>query len=74
VLDVGGPDDTVRLLSVHPGVRVEDVQEATGFELALPDGEVPTSREPSYGELVLIREMLDPKKQRDREVPPEIAP
>jgi acyl CoA:acetate/3-ketoacid CoA transferase beta subunit len=74
VLDVGGPDDTVRLLSVHPGVRVPDVQEATGFELALPDGDVPTTREPSYAELVLVREMLDPKNLRDREVPPEIAP
>jgi acyl CoA:acetate/3-ketoacid CoA transferase beta subunit len=69
VFDVKGPDDTVRLLSVHPGVSVEDVQEATGFELAIPD-EVPTTREPSYAELVLIREMLDPKTLRDREVPP----
>jgi acyl CoA:acetate/3-ketoacid CoA transferase beta subunit len=71
VLDVGGPDDTVRLLSAHPGVSVEEVQEATGFTLALPEGgEVPTTREPSYAELVLIREMLDPKGLRDREVPP----
>ena len=69
VLDVGGPDDTVRLLSVHPGVSVEEVQQATGFELAV-DTEVPTTREPSYSELVLIREMLDPKSLRDREVPP----
>ena len=34
VFDVGGPDDTVRLLSVHPGVTVDEVREATGFELA----------------------------------------
>jgi len=69
VFDVKGPDDTVRLLSVHPGVSVADVQEATGFELAV-SGDVPTTREPSYGELVLIRELLDPKNLRDREVPP----
>jgi acyl CoA:acetate/3-ketoacid CoA transferase beta subunit len=69
VFDVGGPDDTLRLLSVHPGVTVEEVQEATGFDLATDD-EVPTSREPSYTELVIIREMLDPKRLRDREVPP----
>jgi len=69
VLDVKGADDTVRLLSVHPGVTVDEVQEATGFELALPGGEVPTTREPSPGELMLIREMLDPKKLREREVP-----
>jgi len=73
VLDVGGPDDTVRLLSVHPGVTVEDVREATGFELSAGD-DVPTTREPSYAELVLIREMLDPRTLRDREVPPrEVA-
>jgi len=71
VFDVLGADDTVRLLSVHPGVTVEEVQEATGFELAIP-GDVPTTREPSYGELVLIRELLDPRGLRDREVPPAL--
>ena len=69
VLDVGGPDDTVRLVSVHPGVTVDEVVAATGFELALPEGDVPTSREPSYAELVIIREMLDPKGLRFKEVP-----
>jgi acyl CoA:acetate/3-ketoacid CoA transferase beta subunit len=68
VLDVGGPDDTVRLLSVHPGVTVEEVQAATGFELSV-EQPVETTREPSYSELVIIREMLDPKKLREREVP-----
>ena len=71
VFDVRGPDDTVRLLSAHPGVTVEEVQAATGFELALPEGEVPTTREPSYSELMIIREMLDPKGLRNREVPEE---
>jgi len=73
VFDVKGADDTVRLLSVHPGVTVDEVVEATGFDLALdaPDGSrVPTTREPTSTELVIIREMLDPKTLRDREVPP----
>ena len=78
VLDVKGPDDTVRLLSVHPGVSVDEVREATGFAVSLPEGtnesDVPTTREPSYAELVLIREMLDPKSLRDREVPQVGAP
>jgi acyl CoA:acetate/3-ketoacid CoA transferase beta subunit len=69
VFDVRGPDDTVRLLSVHPGVSVEEVQEATGFELALPDGDVPTSRGPSTEELTLIDQVLDPKGLRFKEVP-----
>ncbi|MBZ5736254.1 CoA-transferase [Nocardioides sp. TRM66260-LWL] len=68
VLDLGGPDGTVRLRSVHPGVAVEDVVAATGFALAVPD-EVPTTREPSAEELVLIREVLDPKGLRFKEVP-----
>ncbi|MCD6639475.1 MAG: CoA-transferase [Nocardioides sp.] len=69
VLDVKGADDTVRLVSVHPGVTVEEVQGATGFELALPEGGVPTTREPSEAELVIIREVLDPKGLRFKEVP-----
>ena len=65
-----GADDTVRLVSVHPGVTVEEVQSATGFELALPDGgEVPTTREPSAEELTIIRDVLDPKGLRFKEVP-----
>ncbi|WP_205472425.1 CoA-transferase subunit beta [Nocardioides sp. SYSU D00038] len=68
VLDLGGPDDTVRLRSVHPGVTVAEVQEATGFQLAV-EGEVPTTREPTVEELVIIREVLDPRSLRHREVP-----
>lgn len=69
VLDVRGPDDTVRLLSVHPGVSVDEVVEATGFDLHV-DGEVPSTREPDEAELMIIRNVLDPKNIRDREVPP----
>jgi acyl CoA:acetate/3-ketoacid CoA transferase beta subunit len=70
VFDVTGPDDTVRLVSVHPGVTVVDVQAATGFELALPDGgDVPTTRDPSAEELTIIREVLDPRGLRFKEVP-----
>jgi acyl CoA:acetate/3-ketoacid CoA transferase beta subunit len=68
VLDVGGPDDTVRLLSVHPGVTIDEVREATGFELAV-EGDVPTTREPTAEEQVIIREVLDPKGLRFKEVP-----
>ncbi|GAB2861304.1 CoA-transferase subunit beta [Nocardioides pacificus] len=69
VLDVKGAGDTVRLLSVHPGVTVDDVRAATGFELTV-DGDVPETRTPTMQELILIREVLDPKTLRDREVPP----
>jgi acyl CoA:acetate/3-ketoacid CoA transferase beta subunit len=67
VLDFETPDHAMRLRSVHPGVSVGQVLEATGYPLALPD-EVPQSRLPSAEELRLIREMLDPKMLRDREI------
>ena len=72
VFDFNGPNNTMRFVSVHPGVTVEDVQAASGFEIHA-DGEVPQTREPSAGELMLIREMLDPKGLRNREVPPAEA-
>lgn len=70
VFDVTGPDDTLRLLSVHPGVTVEDVRDATGFELDVP-ADVRTTREPTTEELILIREVLDPRGLRFKEVPAE---
>jgi acyl CoA:acetate/3-ketoacid CoA transferase beta subunit len=68
VLDFQAPGHTMRLRSVHPGVRVDDVRAATGFPLAIP-AEVPVTRDPAGDELALIREVLDPGSRRDREVP-----
>jgi acyl CoA:acetate/3-ketoacid CoA transferase beta subunit len=66
VLDFGGPQHLMRIASVHPGVTVAEVQAATSFELAVD--EVATTREPSAAELRLLREVIDPKGLRDREV------
>lgn len=68
VLDLAGPGGTMRLVSVHPGVTVDEVRAATGFELHVDD--VETTRLPTDEELHLIRDVLDPKGLRDREVPP----
>jgi acyl CoA:acetate/3-ketoacid CoA transferase beta subunit len=68
VLDFGGPDHRMRLVSVHPGVTVEDVVAATGFELALADP-VTQSREPTDEESRLIREEIDPTGLRRSEIP-----
>lgn len=68
VLDFSGPGGTVALVSVHPGVTVAEVVAATGFDLAIA-GEVPETRLPTAGELALIRERLDPRNARNREVP-----
>ncbi|WFB11081.1 CoA-transferase [Streptomyces sp. LX-29] len=67
VLDFETPDRTMRLRSLHPGVGVDQVREATGFPLAVPD-EVPYTREPTPEELRLIRDVLDPRGARHREV------
>jgi acyl CoA:acetate/3-ketoacid CoA transferase beta subunit len=67
VFDFATPDHSMRLVSVHPGVTVEQVREATGFELVVPD-EVPYTREPTARELELIREVIDPQGSRSREV------
>jgi len=71
VLDVNGPDRTLRLLSVHPGVTVDQVLEASGCAIHV-DGsheDVPETRTPTTQELLVIREVLDPKGLRFKEVP-----
>lgn len=67
VFDFETPDHRMRLRSVHPGVRVEDVVAATGFELVIPD-HVPESRLPTPEELRLLRERIDPHGLGNREV------
>lgn len=69
VMDFGGPEATVRLVSAHPGVTVEEIRDNTGFDLAVSEGDVSVTREPSGEELRVLREVLDPTALRDREVP-----
>ena len=68
VFDFETPDRSMRLRSVHPGVTVDDVVAATGFELTVA-ADVPESRLPTREELELIREVIDPEGAREREVP-----
>lgn len=68
VLDLSGPDGTMALVSVHPGVEVDEVVAATGFALHVP-AEVARTRQPDAGELELIRTVLDPRGLREREIP-----
>ncbi len=67
VFDFGGPDGCMRLVSVHPGVTVDEITAATGFGLHIE--KVVESRLPTDEELTLIRHVLDPENLRDREVP-----
>jgi hypothetical protein len=68
VFDFASADRTMRLVSLHPGVHVADVQAATGFDLAIA-GEVSRTREPSAAELDLIRTVIDPGGMRHAELP-----
>ena len=68
VLDFATADRRMRLASVHPGVTVDDVVAATGFDLVIGD-DTPESRRPTDEELRLIREVIDPEGAREREVP-----
>jgi acyl CoA:acetate/3-ketoacid CoA transferase beta subunit len=66
VFDFATPDHGMRLLSVHPGVTVDDVVARTGFPLAIAPA-VPTTRAPTAAELALIR-VLDPDGRAQREL------
>jgi acyl CoA:acetate/3-ketoacid CoA transferase beta subunit len=68
VFDFASADRTMRLVSLHPGVHVADVQAATGFDLAIT-GEVPHTRDPTAAELNLIRTVIDPRSRRHAELP-----
>jgi acyl CoA:acetate/3-ketoacid CoA transferase beta subunit len=67
VFDFETADHHMRLVSVHPGVSVDEVVAATGFELVMAE-DVATSRVPTPEESVLIA-ALDPKGLRHKEVP-----
>jgi len=67
VFDFETPDHRMRLRSLHPGVSVDEVVAATGFELVVPD-DVPETRAPSDTEFALLRERIDPQGLAAREV------
>lgn len=68
VMDFHPESKHMRLVSTHPGVTVDQVQDATGFELLLPDsGEVAETPAPTAEQVRLIREEIDPDNMRKRE-------
>jgi glutaconate CoA-transferase, subunit B len=65
VTDLGSYDfdpetGEMRLVAVHPGVSLDDVRAATGWDLRVAD-DLQTTPAPSDEELRLIREELDPQ-------------
>jgi glutaconate CoA-transferase subunit B len=49
------PDGNMRLVSIHPGVTLEQVRDNTGFDLALPEGALPMTEPPAEAELAHMR-------------------
>lgn len=62
VIDFGGLNHQAQLRSLHPGVTVAQVQEATGFELHIP-ANVPETAAPTAAQLALLAR-LDPHNLR----------
>jgi glutaconate CoA-transferase subunit B len=63
VLDFKGPDHAMRVVSLHPGVSFDEVQDNTGFPL-VRDSALPATPAPTPEQLRLIRETLDPNGVR----------
>ena len=67
VFDFHPESRRMRVASLHPGVTIGEVQESTGFEVLVPDGEIPTTERPTEEELRILREEVDPTSARLRE-------
>ena len=63
VFDFNGIDNSMQLLSLHPGASVDDVKLNTGFEISVSSETITPM--PSEEELILIREVLDPQGIRN---------
>ncbi len=63
VMDFRGPAHQIRVRSLHPGTSFEQVQDNTGFPLAIAEGlgETPA---PTPEALMVLREVIDPNNVR----------
>ena len=68
VFDFSGPDGSMAVVSLHPGVSADDVTANTSFEIAGLNGDVAVTRQPTADEQAMIDD-LDPKGARLKEVP-----
>jgi glutaconate CoA-transferase subunit B len=66
VFDFGGPDYQARLLSLHPGVSVEEVLDNTGFALEIA-GDIRETEGPTAEQLAIMAD-LDPMGLRAKQL------
>ena len=62
VMDFNGPGKTLRVVSTHPGVTVDQVRDETAFEIAVSD-EIRETAAPNAEQLSILNE-IDPHGQR----------
>lgn len=67
VMDFKGPNNQIRLVSLHPSITVGQVVENTGFEIFIPE-QIPTTIAPTVEQLEIIQ-ALDPKNVRAKQLP-----
>jgi len=61
VFDFAGPEGQMQIVSLHPGIDLATVQEATGFSLHAP-AQVPVTRAPTTPEMAIL-DSLDPERK-----------
>ena len=71
VMDWQGPNHSLRLCSVHPGISVQQLLDNTGFEVHVV-GTVPVTTAPTGAQLEIIRQ-LDPDNWRSKQLPGDPA-
>jgi len=59
LMDFEPESKRMRLIATHPGITVDDVIKATGFELIIADN-VETTKPPTKEDLRLLHEVIDP--------------
>jgi glutaconate CoA-transferase subunit B len=65
-MDWQGPNHQLRILSLHPGISVQNVIDNTGFELSISDS-VSTTMAPTKEQMAII-ESLDSKGLRYKQL------
>ena len=66
VFDFYGPNHQMQIVSLHPGVTVEEVVSNTGFEVHVP-GTIATTTAPTEEQLAVIRQ-IDPHNLRSKQL------
>jgi glutaconate CoA-transferase subunit B len=61
VMDFEPSSKRMRVISIHPGFKFDDVQENCDFELLQTD-HISTTSAPNHLELTLLREVIDPNR------------